>query len=403
MMPRHLASEPLSGFQRVAAPCPYFGTCGGCAIQDLSYEDQLALKRDRLQRALAVLGPLPALELIGLEEPWRYRNKAEFTFGEREGRMVLGYHQARSFSRIVDLDDCLLMPAPAMAATRTALDLARKTGLPVYHPRTHQGFFRYLVVRYSHATQTILLCLMTTPGVREAVEDLARDVMARHPEVISVYWGVTNKLADVAVPDELHLLRGAAYLEDHLGPFRLRLHPMSFLQTSSVQAARMYERLSQALAAVSPSVAWDLYCGVGLVGFYLSRCARQVYAIDSEPRHVESAERNASLNGIQNVSFRVGCVETLLQDRRFWLQEAKPDVIAVDPPRAGLHPHALSSILAARPVRIAYFSCNVQSLVRDLEMLLKSFPRYRVAEMTAFDMFPQTNHVETFVLLERNA
>ena len=301
-------------FQRVAAPCAYFGTCGGCAIQDLAYDDQLALKRDRLQRALAPLGPMPKIELIGLDEPWRYRNKAEFTFGERDGSMVLGYHQARSFSRIVDLNDCLLMPAPAMAAVRCALELAQQTGLPSYQPRTHQGFFRYLVVRYSHTTHTMMLCLMTTPGLRETVEAMGQAVMARHPEVVSFYWGVTSKWADIAVPDELHLLCGTAHLEDQLGPFRLRLHPLSFLQPTSVQAARMYERLAQALAAVSPAVAWDLYCGLGLVGFYLSRCARQVYAIDSEPHHVEGAVVNALLNGIRNISFHVGRVETLLQD-----------------------------------------------------------------------------------------
>jgi len=315
--------------------------------------------------------------------------------------MVLGYHQARSFSRIVDLNDCLLMPAPAMAAVRCALELAQQTGLPSYHPRTHQGFFRYLVVRYSHTTHTMMLCLMTTPGLRETVEAMGQAVMARHPEVVSFYWGVTSKWADIAVPDELYLLCGTAHLEDQLGPFRLRLHPLSFLQPTSVQAARMYERLAQALAAVSPAVAWDLYCGLGLVGFYLSRCARQVYAIDSEPHHVEGAVVNALLNGIRNISFHVGRVETLLQDRQFWLKTAKPDVIAVDPPRAGLHLQAISSLLAARPVRIAYFSCNAPSLVRDLSVLLRSFPRYRVAEVTAFDMFPQTNHVETFVLLER--
>ncbi len=403
MPPRPIAHEPLHAFGRIAAPCAYFGTCGGCALQDLSYEDQCALKRDRIQRAFASLGPMPTIEFVGLDEPWRYRNKAELTFSERDARLVLGYHQARSFSHIVDLEDCLLMPAPAMAVARTVLECARQSGLPAYHPRTHQGFFRYLVVRYSHATQTMLLCLMTTPGMREVVEVMAREVMARHPEVASVYWGLTSKLADIAVPDTLQLLRGAAHLEDQLGPFRLRLHPLSFLQSTSVQAARMYERLAQALAAVSPSVAWDLYCGVGLIGFYLSRCARQVYAIDSEPHHLEWAAVNASLNGIGNISFHAGHVETLLQDRRFWLHEAKPDVIVVDPPRTGLHVRALSSLLAARPVHMAYFSCNVQSLIRDLRILLGSFPRYRVVEAVAFDMFPQTNHAELFVLLERMA
>jgi 23S rRNA (uracil1939-C5)-methyltransferase len=212
---------------------------------------------------------------------------------------------------------------------------------------------------------------------------------------------VSSKVADIAVPDELHLLAGAAYLEDQLGPFRLELHPLSFLQPSTVQAQRMYERLCEGLRGLSVDIAWDLYCGIGLVAFYLSRHARRVYGIDSEPHHLELATRNASRNGLHNVEFRVGKVETLLLDRRFWLQEAKPDVIVVDPPRAGLQPQALSSQRAARPRRIAYFSCNVQSLVRDVQQLTSGFPRYRLAEVTAFDLFPQTNHVELLAFLAR--
>mgnify|MGYP001600813029 CR=1 FL=1 len=393
--------EEKSSYATVAAPCPVFGACGGCALQDLAYHDQLALKLERVRRAFAPFDAALPIEMVGLEDPWRYRNKAEFTFAAAQGRLTLGYHERRSFTRIVDLEDCLLLPSPAMAAAREVVRLAAETGLPAYHPRTHQGFFRYLLVRHSHATGKTLLCVMTTPGSRQALETIARGVMARHPHVASVYWGITSTLADIAVPDALQLLEGEAHLEDRVGPFVIRLHPMSFLQPSSVQADRMYEHVCRALKTPPPSVAWDLYCGLGLVGLYLSRSAGRVYAIDSEPHHVELAAANASLNGRDNIAFHAGRVETLLQDRRFWLQDAKPDVIVVDPPRAGLHLQALSSMLAARPGRIAYVSCNVQSLVRDLQVLVGSFPRYRLAQVTAFDMFPQTNHTEIFVLLER--
>ncbi|MBI1992299.1 MAG: 23S rRNA (uracil(1939)-C(5))-methyltransferase RlmD, partial [Candidatus Omnitrophica bacterium] len=382
--PQALLLEEKAAYGRVEPPCPYFGTCGGCALQDLAYQDQLRLKEERIRRALGALGSVPAFDIIALEDPWRYRNKAELTFSESHGALTLGYHAARSFWRVVDLEDCLLSPEPVTRLLRDVRALAAETGLPPYQPRTHQGFFRYLLVRSSSATGQILVCLITTSGSREVMETLARELMARHAGISSFYWGVTNRLADVAIPEELTLLRGAAYLEDQLGPFRLKLHPLSFLQPVSVQADRMYAFLARTLGAIPDGIAWDLYCGLGLIAFYLARQVRKVYGIDVEPRHLELAAANASLNGLGNIEFRAGRVEALLMDRRFWLQEAKPDVIVVDPPRAGLHPHALSSLLAARPPRIAYVSCNVQSLVRDLQVLLSSFPRYRLSVVQPF-------------------
>lgn len=397
----YLLEQEKSEYGRVEPPCPYFGTCGGCSLQDLAYQDQLTLKRERLARALTALGDIPPFNLAGLADPWRYRNKAELTFGEVEGRLALGYHAAQSFWRIVDLEDCLLLPEPVARLLTDVRAVAARTGLPAYNPRTHQGFFRYLLVRSSHATGEILLCLMTTSGPREVIEGIMHELMPRHPVLSSVYWGITNRVADVAVPQQLTLVGGSTYLEDQIGPFHLRLHPMSFLQPTSLQADRMYGALCQAIARIPYQVAWDLYCGIGLVGFYLARHAQKVYSIDVEPHHLELAAMNASLNGLHNLEFRLGQVETVLMDRRFWLQEAKPDLVVVDPPRPGLHPRALASLIAARPRHVAYFSCNVQSLVRDLQVLLSGFPRYRLTDIQAYDMFPQTNHVELFTFLER--
>jgi 23S rRNA (uracil1939-C5)-methyltransferase len=390
-----------ASYPRVEPPCPYFGVCGGCSLQDLAYEDQLRLKRDRIERAFAGWPDLPSLEIVGLDEPWRYRNKAEFTFGQAEGRLTLGYHAAGSFSRIVDLDDCLLMPAVTGRLLRDVCALAEATGFPAYQSRTHQGFFRYLLVRVSHATGAPLLCLITAPGPRDAVEGIVREMVVRHPELSGVYWGVTARRADVAIPEELTLLYGSAYLEERIGPFWLTVHPLSFLQPTSVQADRMYRRLAEALGASPVERAWDLYCGIGVVGFYLSRGARRVYGIDVVPQHLELARRNAERNGIGNIEFHAGRVEEVLGDRRFWLTEAKPDLVVVDPPRAGLHPRALSSVLAARPQRVAYLSCNVQSLRRDLQGLTASFPRYHLTGLAAFDLFPHTDHVEVLAWLQR--
>ena len=390
-----------SSYARVAAPCPYFGTCGGCSVQDLAYVDQLALKQRRLQQAFTSIGCSLVVEVIGLEEPWRYRNKAEFTFSEVDGRLALGYHAARSFWRVVDLDDCLLLPEPAMRAVRDLRALAAETGLPAYHPRTHQGFFRYVLVRSSQATGAVLICLITAPGHAAEVAGLAREIMQRHPALSSVYWGVTARLADVSIPEQLIHLGGATHLEEQIGPFRLQLHPFSFLQPAGAQAHRMYSHLCHALGRQPQAVAWDLYCGLGLVGLYLASHVQRVYGIDVEPQHLELARLNAAANEVHNVEFHAGRVEALLKDRRFWLQQAKPDLVVVDPPRAGLHPSVCASLLAARPRTMAYLSCNAQSLIRDLQLLCSGFPRYHLTHAQAFDMFPQTNHVEILTWLER--
>ena len=389
-------------YPRIDPPCPYFGICGGCTMQDLAYPDQLALKRERLARALAaVAGEIPAFELVGLKDPWRYRNRAEFTFGDVQGQLVVGYHVAGSFWRVVDLDDCLLLPAAAMRVVRAIHAWARQAGLPAYRPRTHDGILRHVLVRASRATGQVLACLVTAPTPREPIEQMAHELMAAHPEVSSVYWGISTKLADIALPDELLLLRGDTYLEEQVGPFRLRLAPFSFLQPSTQQAERMYDAVCAAAGNLSGVVVWDLYCGLGLVAFYLARTAGRVYGIDSEPQHLELAKMNAQMNGVRNVEFRMGRTEALLLERRFWLQEARPEVVVVDPPRAGLHPQAISSLLAARPRRLIYLSCNAQSLVQDLQALLTQYPRYRLVTVQAFDMFPQTDHLETVTLLER--
>ena len=397
-----LLVQEKAPFAKVQAPCPYFGTCGGCTLQDLSYADQLALKQQRLLRILGPLDPSLSIEVVGMEDPWRYRNKSELTFGSLDDQLVVGYHAARSFWRIVDLEDCLLLPQPLGRLMGQVRAFAKREGLSTYNPRSHQGFLRYLVLRMSHATNHILVCLVTTQGDRAVLERLAEELTAFDPNVRSVYWGLNTKVADVAVPEELFLLRGEPYLDDRIGPFTLKLHPLNFLQPTPVQAERMYQRLSE-WASHSPSgVAWDLYCGIGLIAFYLASKFRTVYGIDSDARNLEMGRLNAAANGIGNVEFRAGRAEDVLANKRFWLLEAKPDLVVIDPPRSGLHPRVIASLLAARPKQLLYLSCNAQALARDLQQLTSGFPRYHLRRAVAFDLFPHTNHLEILTLLERS-
>lgn len=385
--------------------CRYFGVCGGCSLQHLSYSDQLLMKQGQLRALFSGIDGMQGLALTGADQVWRYRNKAEFSFGTADGCVTLGFHAAKSFHRIVDLKDCLLMPSIAMDLLRQLCALAGQSGFSVYQQRSHQGFFRHVIIRISHSRQKIMVCLVTTTaGSREQawVEAMSAALMRQNSALESVYWAKTDQLADAALPEQLDLISGKEWIEDSLGPFRIKLHPFSFIQSHSGQADLLYQAVASSLGEnTQHQVAWDLYCGVGLVSLYLSRQFQTVYGIDSQPHHLHLAGQNAQDNGLRNIRWIAGKAEEVLKDRRFWLLEAKPDVVVVDPPRTGLHLSVISAILAARPLRIAYVSCNPETLLRDLKVFTGSFPEYRVTHAESFDMFPQTSHVETLVVLSR--
>jgi 23S rRNA (uracil1939-C5)-methyltransferase len=396
--------QDKAAFRTIEPPCPYVGSCGGCTLQDLEYADQLTLKHQRLLRTLGALDPSLTLELVPAEDPWRYRNKAELTFsalGPVADSLALGYHAKRSFWRIVDLDDCLLLPEAVSRLIADVRRLAQHTGQPAYNPRTHQGFFRYLVIRHSRSTEKLMVCLITTQGERSLIDSLSEELVRKHPAIASVYWGIATNVADVAMAEELSLIRGEASLEDRVGPFAIRLHPFNFLQPNSAQAERMYEQVRRWVSASGQGVAWDVYCGIGLMAFYLASAFKTVYAVDAEERNLELGRVNAQANGIANVQFQLGRAEDVFLNKRFWLGEAQPDVVVVDPPRSGLHPSVIATLLSARPKQLICVSCNAQTLVRDAQMLMTGFPRYRLRDIVAFDLFPHTPHVEVVALFER--
>jgi 23S rRNA (uracil1939-C5)-methyltransferase len=383
-----------------AAPCPYFGACGGCALQDRPYPEQLALKRGRIEQAFSSLGYGEPVELIGLDDPWRYRNKAELAFGTQGGALTLGFHARGSFWRVVDAADCLLLPESMVRLAREVHALAGATDLPAYDTRTHRGFWRHLILRHSRTTGQLLACIVTAPGDQAPVERLAERLLARGSPLAGLSWGVSERLSDVAVPEALAASWGATRVDEQIGPFRCALEVFTFLQPSVRQAERLYAAVCEALDS-QVRVAWDVYSGAGLIAYHLARQAREVYGIESDPGQVALARENARRNHLPPITWSAGPAETILRERRFWLGPARPDAVVVDPPRAGLHPSVLSTVLAARPRTIAYVSCNLQTLVRDLRVFGASYPRYRLERVRAFDMCPQTWHAEFLAVLRR--
>ncbi len=360
----------------------------------MEYADQVELRRCSVASLLG-----REVEAIPMENPWNHRSKMEFTFGQEGERVTLGLHQRKSFSRIVEIEQCEIAHPEVSRLLRAVREQAGRSGLSAYNNRRHEGFWRYAVIRVSRSAGELLLVLMTNEGPRAPLEAMAEELAAGVPALKSFYWGVTAKLSDVARPDRLERIWGAETLEDSVGPVRYRFGPSNFLQPNHALVEKAYGAIRDGAALTGTEAVYDLYCGIGLIALSMAGGAKTVCGVESEPENIEFAERNARLNGISNAEFICGRVEDLLKGRALFRGGPAPDVIVLDPPRVGLHKEVLGPLLAARAPRVIYLSCNPASLARDLKMLT---PTYRIDSLKMFDFFPHTEHAEVLALLTRS-
>ena len=244
--------------------------------------------------------------------------------------------------------------------------------------------------------------LVTNEGPREPIDAMAAELSAAVPGLKSFYWGVSTKVSDVAQPERMALISGAETLEDAIGPVRFRMRPTNFVQPNQVLVATIYDAIRSAVALTGGEVVYDLYCGIGLIALSLAGQAKTVYGVESEQENVDSAQRNADLNGITNAVFLCGKVEDLLRGRALFKAGPKPDVIVVDPPRVGLHKEVYAPLLEAKSPTIAYLSCNPLSMAKDLKILLERDPHYQLTSLQMFDFFSHTAHVEVLAILRRS-
>jgi len=396
------AEEAVPG--RVAPRCRHFGPCGGCSLQHLDYPAQVEWRRAMVADVLKKETggkDLPEIEVFSMEEPWGHRSKMEFTFGQEGGRITLGLHQRGSFQRIVDIEQCEIAHPEVSRLLQAIKEIAAGFEAKSYDPRRHEGFWRYAVVRSSRSTGQLMLVLVTYDGPRPPLEAMAARLPERVPALKSLYWGVSNKVSDVAQPDRLERLFGPELLEDSVGPLRYSFGPSNFIQPNQVLVGKVYETIRARAALTGGQAVYDLYCGIGLISLGLAGDSKVVYGVESEQENVSFAEKNAALNGISNVIFLCGRVEDLLKGRALFRAGPAPDVIVLDPPRVGLHKEVYGPLLEARAPRLLYLSCNPASLARDLKILLERDPAYRVESLQMFDFFPHTVHAEVLATLVR--
>jgi 23S rRNA (uracil1939-C5)-methyltransferase len=397
---RVVAASP----ERIDPPCPYVGRCGGCRLQHVRYEAQLAFKERQVVDCLSRLGGLGAPEaiplrpILGAPEPFGYRNKMEFTFAEAaDGRPIVGLHEAERYDAILDIDRCLLQSEAMNAVLAEVRAFVRETGWSVYRQDRQEGLLRFLMVREGRATGEVMVNLVTASPDVATARALADRLRARCPAVASVVLNVNPKKAAVAVGVEEHPIAGAERIREHIGGVDFAISANSFFQTNTRQAERLFSVVAEYAALSGEEVVFDLYAGTGAISLLLARQARAVYGIELVPAAIDDATRNAAGNGIGNCTFLSGEVRHVLPE--LVRQGIRADVLVADPPRAGFHPKALRAVLALAPGRVVYVSCNPSTLARDLGVLRAG--GYRLTAVQPIDMFPHTPHIEVVARLDR--
>jgi 23S rRNA (uracil1939-C5)-methyltransferase len=396
--------------------CPHFGPnggpCGGCTFQHLVYEAQLAAKRQRVAEALApLLGTHIAVEpVVGMAHPWHYRNKLDFTFGarryraegedpERDATFALGLHVPGMWSKVLDVDRCAIAFEGADTLLGTVRRLSRAAGLLPWDTRQHTGLLRHVVLRRGVRTGETMLVLVTSERAAELVDPLVQGVLAAHPELTTIVQDVNARHATIAIGQEQFVLHGPGTIDEVLLGRRFTLSPHSFFQTNTLQAERLFELLREEARLAPAGVVFDLYCGAGTIGLCLADLAGQVVGFESVGAAVADARANAARNGLAGATFVEGDVLESLAAFTAANVHARPDVVVLDPPRAGLHRKVVPTVLALGAQRIVYVSCNPESAARDLAALTEG--GYVVERVRPVDLFPHTPHIETVISLRR--
>ena len=381
------------------AACKHFGICGGCRYQNLSYEQQLDLKKRQVEELIEKNGLSFDIENIyGSPITEGYRNKMEFTFGdeEKDGPLALGMHKKNSFYDIVTLDDCRIVDPDFNVLLQAILKYFKEKGETYFHKIRHEGFLRHLVMRRSVKTGDILINLVTTTQSRLDESEFVNMILSQKIDgkVVGILHTLNDNLADVVQSDETKTLYGQDYFYEYLYNMRFKISPFSFFQTNTLGAEVLYDQVREYVGETKDKLVYDLYTGTGTIAQMLAPVASKVVGVEIVEEAVESAKKNAVDNHLDNCEFIAGDVLKVVDNLT-----QKPDILVLDPPRDGIHPKALRKIINFNVDEMVYVSCKPTSLMRDLLVFREA--GYEVKRACLVDMFPGTVHVETVVLLSK--
>ena len=387
---------------RVKPPCPVARQCGGCQLQAMSYEEQLRFKERKVLNNLLRIGrfseeEIHMLPIMGMDHPWRYRNKAQFPFGEdKEGRIITGFYAGRTHA-IIENEDCLL----GVEENRKILEIIKaymvSEGIRPYNEQTHKGLLRHALIRKGFRTGELMVCLVINGKKLPGSDKLVR-MLCEIEGMRSISYSINQEKTNVIMGKETVNLYGPGYITDYIGNVKYQISPLSFYQVNPVQTEKLYGTALEYAELTGDETVWDLYCGIGTISLFLAQKAKKVYGVEIVPQAIEDARRNAALNGIKNAEFFVGKAEEVLP-REYESNHIYADVIVVDPPRKGCDKVCLDTILEMSPKKVVYVSCDSATLARDLRYLADG--GYRVEKVRCCDMFGGTVHVETVCLLSK--
>ncbi len=383
---------------RVEPVCAFSRRCGGCQLQALSYDKQLEFKQRLVENDLRRIGgftEIPMESIVGMHDPYHYRNKAQLPIGtDRDGHIVTGFYAGRSH-RIVPNRDCAL----GVPVNKTILDIVigfmERCGISAYDETTGQGLVRHVLIRYGFRTEEIMVCLILNGEDLPCAGELIRELAAL-PGMTSITVNVNKERGNVILGTGTRVLWGQGYISDQISGIRFRISPESFYQVNPVQTEVLYRLAVDYADLGGTETVWDLYCGIGTISLFLAGEAGHIYGVEEVPQAVEDARKNAEENEITNVEFFEGKAEEIFP--AFYSENTgRPDVVVVDPPRKGCDGKLLSAILTTAPERVVYVSCDPATLARDLQILCAG--GYRLKRVRPVDNFFQTVHVETVALL----
>jgi len=400
--------------ERVEPFCIHFGICGGCKWQMLPYNKQLEYKQQEAADAFKRIGKLNdiiMLPIVGSELTTSYRNKLEFTFSNKKFLTpkeleelqddswpggALGYHVPRLYDKIIDINECWLMDDVNNTIRNTLRDFSLANKYSYYDIKEHKGWLRNIIIRNS-TTGELMVNIVFGYDEKNEREKICKLLLEKVPSITTLLYTINTKWNDTIYDIETNIVSGKGYIIEKLGGFNFKISPKSFFQTNTKQAEKLYHVVKDFAALNGNEIVYDLYCGTGSIGIFLSNDAKKIIGVDVIEDAIKDAKENAALNNITHSSFFCGDVIEICNDD-FFVEHGRPDVIIVDPPRAGLHVKLIQKLLEIAPEKIVYVSCNVATQARDLQLLGEKFS---VEKLQPVDMFPHTHHIECVAELRR--
>ncbi len=383
---------------RVEPKCEFARQCGGCQLQALSYDQQLVFKTNKVKGHLERIGgftDIPMEPIIGMDELFHYRNKAQFPVGRnKEGKIVTGFYAGRTHN-IIENRDCALGVAENKEVLDRVIAHMEKYGIEPYNEATGKGLVRHVLIRYGYFTKEVMVCLILNGNKIPKEEQLVKS-LCEIPGMTSITINVNKKHSNVILGEEIRLLWGQEYITDRIGDISYQISPLSFYQVNPMQTQKLYAKALEYADLHGEETVWDLYCGIGTISLFLAQKAKFVRGVEIVPAAIENAKENAKLNGLENTEFFVGKAEEVLP-REYKKNGVYADVIVVDPPRKGCDETLLETMVEMNPERIVYVSCDSATLARDLKYLCER--GYELRKVCPVDQFGMTVHVETVVLL----